>query len=67
MWTNDHSPPHVHVFSGDAEARIRLGSPGAHPQLVENCGMKRADLAVALRVVHRYRATLLEHWRTIHG
>jgi hypothetical protein len=67
MWLNDHSPAHVHVFAGDAEAKIELGSQGTHPRLVVNCGMKRADLADALRAVHEHQTALLERWRAIHG
>jgi hypothetical protein len=67
MWLNDHSPAHVHVFSGNAEARIELGSQGVHPRLVVNCGMKRADLAAALRAAHEHQAALLDRWRGIHG
>jgi hypothetical protein len=29
MWANDHSPPHVHVFSERAEAKIELGDLAA--------------------------------------
>jgi Domain of unknown function (DUF4160) len=67
MWLNDHSPAHVHVISADAEATIELGGLGARPRLVVNCGMKRADLANALRAVHENQAALLERWRAIHG
>ena len=67
MWLNDHSPAHVHVFCGDAEARIELGTQGVHPRLVVNFGMKRADLADALRAVHEHQAALLKSWRAIHG
>ena len=67
MWLNDHSPAHVHVIAGDAEATIELGGQGVHPRLVLNCGMKRADLADALRAAHEHQAALLERWRAIHG
>jgi hypothetical protein len=67
MWLNDHSPARVHVISGDAEATIELGGQGARPRLIVNCGMKRADLANALRAVHENQAALLERWRAIHG
>ena len=51
----------------DAEATIELGGQGVRPRLVVNCGMKRADLADALRVVHERQAALLERWGAIHG
>jgi len=67
VWLNDHSPAHVHVISRDADATIELGGQGARPRLIVNCGMKRADLANALRAVHENQAALLERWRAIHG
>ncbi len=67
MWPNDHSPAHVHAIAGDAEATIELGGHGVHPRLIMNCGMKRADLADALRAVYEHQAALLERWRAIHG
>jgi len=36
IWPNDHPPPHVHVFSAEAEAKIDLGEDGGHPRLVDN-------------------------------
>jgi len=35
--------------------------------LIVNFGMKRSDLADALRAVHENQAVLLERWRAIHG
>ena len=67
VWLNDHSTAHVHVISGDAEAMIELGGQGARPRLIVNFGMKRSDLANALRAVHENQAVLLERWRAIHG
>jgi hypothetical protein len=67
MWSNDHAPPHVHVFSGDAEARIELGRHGSRPRVAVNCGMKRSDRADALRAVSQNQAALLERWSEIHG
>jgi hypothetical protein len=57
----------VHVFSGDAEARIELGRHGSRPRVAVNCGMKRSDLADALRAVSQNQAALLERWSEIHG
>ena len=67
IWPNDHDPPHVHVFSADAEAKIAIGSLGKRPRLLENRRMKRADLAVALRAVSEHQAMLFQKWSEIHG
>ena len=67
IWPNDHLPPHVHVISGDAEARIELGDPDGYPCLAENFRMKPSDLTMALWAVFKHRDLLLEKWREIHG
>ena len=67
IWPNDHDPPHVHVFSADAEAKIELGQPDGHPRLIENRHMKRSDLSKALKDVFENRSLLMEKWREIRG
>jgi hypothetical protein len=67
IWPNDHAPPHVHVFSADAEAKIELGEPGGHPRLIENRRMKKTELAKALRAVFDHRSALLQKWSEYHG
>lgn len=67
IWPNDHDPPHVHVFSADAEAKIALGACGESPRLLENRRMTRADLAVALDGALEHQAMLLQRWSEIHG
>jgi len=67
IWPNDHAPPHVHVFSAEAQATIELGDAGRHPRLRENLRMKPAVLAKALQVVFEHQAMLMQKWREIHG
>ena len=67
LWMNDHPPPHVHVFSDDAEASIEIGEAPEYPRLVVNQRMRRAQLAVALHAVMEHRAALLRKWTEIHG
>jgi hypothetical protein len=67
IWPNDHAPPHVHVFSAEAQATIELGDAGQHPRLRENLRMKPAVLAKALQVVFEHHAILMQSWREIHG
>ncbi len=67
IWPNDHAPPHVHVWSGDAEATIALGAAGGYPRLRENRRMRRVDLVRALEAVYEHRVLLLRRWREIHG
>ncbi len=67
IWPNDHSPPHVHVFSGDGESKIAIGEPGAYPRLIDNRRMRRADLAKALEAVFEHQSALTRKWEEIHG
>ena len=67
IWPNDHIPPHLHVFSADAEATILLGEPGGYPGLLENLRMGRRDLARALETVLEHQSMFLRRWREIHG
>jgi hypothetical protein len=66
IYTDDHPPPHVHVL-GDGEAKIRLVGPGGQPVVMQVVGMKKADVAKALKVVADEQAELLKVWRTVHG
>jgi len=67
IWPNDHDPPHVHVFSANAEAKIELGEPDGHSRLIENRRMTRSDLSKALKGAFENRSLLMEKWREIHG
>jgi hypothetical protein len=67
IWPNDHAPPHVHVFSADAEAKIDLGEQNRYPRLIENRRMKKKDLAKALKGVFDNRSMLLQKWSEVHG
>jgi Domain of unknown function (DUF4160) len=67
IWLNDHPPPHVHVFSADAEATIALGASGGKPHLIENRRMKPTDLAAALHAAFEHQTMLRQKWSEIHG
>ena len=67
IWPNDHGPPHLHVYSADAEATILLGEPGGYPGLLENRRMGRRDVARALQAVLEHQSMFLRRWREIHG
>lgn len=64
IFTDDHPPPHVHVF-GDGETKIALGDPD--PEVVRSDGVKLAESRRALRIVREQRLYLLERWSGIHG
>jgi Domain of unknown function (DUF4160) len=66
IWPNDHAPPHVHVFSADAEATIWLGESNGYPRLMENRRMRRSDVTKALKAVFEHRSMLRLRWSEIH-
>ena len=43
IWPSDHEPPHVHVFRGDGEAKIILGSEERAPVLLMVYGMTKRE------------------------
>lgn len=63
IYTNDHRPPHVHVWKAGGEIMIDLDPVG----IVRVEGMKRKDAARAVEIVEENRDDLLERWREIHG
>jgi hypothetical protein len=63
MYTNDHGPPHVHVWKAGGEIVINL----APVEIARAEGMKRQDAARAVEIVEEYRDDLLERWHEIHG
>ena len=66
IYTNDHSPPHVHVIGPGAEARIALGDESERPWVMTNDGLSRRDVAEALAEIEN-RDFLMQRWREIHG
>ena len=67
IWSNDHLPRHVHVFKGDGECVINLVGEGGNPELREFYGMKRKEVAKAIRIVANNQEKLIEAWNQIHG
>lgn len=64
MFTNDHGPPHVHVFGQGGEAKIGLERAGVRLEWV--VGIGRGDLRRLLSEAERERERLLEIWSTLH-
>ena len=67
IYLKDHEPPHVHVFRGRDEVKIRLGDAQVKPYLDEIWGMKDRDSAKALVLIDKHQERLLEAWRGIYG
>lgn len=67
IYTNDHSPSHVHVKKAGAEFIIYLGDEKTKPVGRENRGMSFKDYVKALRIAAEQQKRLIESWRRIHG
>lgn len=66
IYTDDHPPPHVHVF-GNGETKIALfGSEGV-AAVVRIVGADRRESRRALDIVREKRDYLIERWNGIHG
>jgi hypothetical protein len=66
MFTNDHAPPHVHVFGQGGEAKIVLEAGGG-VSLDWTAGIRRQDLRRLLDEAERMHGVLTSEWRRIHG
>ena len=67
IWSNDHLPRHVHVSKDDGECVINLVGKGGLPELREFYGLKRKEVAKAVRIVADNQEKLMEAWISIHG
>ncbi|WP_372069215.1 DUF4160 domain-containing protein (plasmid) [Tistrella mobilis] len=66
IYPNDHRPAHVHVI-GDGEAVFVLNCPDGPPELRENYGFNRSDVARIKADLAANLAVLCSEWRDIHG
>lgn len=58
FYANDHEPIHVHVVKGDIRAKFSLNPVS----LVENHGLKPAELKMVEAVIEENREIIAEHW-----
>ncbi len=65
IFSNDHSPAHVHVFGQGGEAKIVLEGPGGI-RLDWVAGISRGDVSRLMQEIQRERKQLIAIWRTIH-
>lgn len=66
IYPNDHRPAHVHVISNGHEAVFKLNCPKGPPELRENFGFTRKDLAKIAEVLAANLAALCDEWKRIH-
>jgi hypothetical protein len=67
IFSRDHLPRHVHVFKGGGECVINLVGENDYPELREFYGLKRKELAKAIKLVVKHQEELLDAWNKIHG
>lgn len=63
IWTNDHEPPHVHVFKAGGQVKIEIVT--AQAMAVWNMGAR--DVRSAELMVVANQELLFQAWRKIHG
>lgn len=67
IYSNDHRPAHVHVIGRGFEAVFRLNCFEGSPELRENYGFSRKDLAKIAEELTACLVVLCEEWRRVHG
>jgi hypothetical protein len=67
IMSNDHRPPHVHIFRAEGRVRITIGDEENRPKIMEAIGMSNRDIKKALKIVIENQTELSEAWRKIHG
>jgi hypothetical protein len=71
--SNDHPPPHAHVFFGGRTCRVLIGKPRvAPPALYPWASQKRTTMTAkecveAVRLVGTHQAAVLAEWERFHG
>ena len=65
IYTDDHLPPHIHVFKAGSELIIFID--GDKPTIRRNKGMDAKMARKALSLVVKYQEQALKVWEEIHG
>ena len=62
IYTRDHYPAHVHVFSTDKGAKIKIRPA----EVMENWGFNSREIKQILALVEAHQSFLLAEWRKYH-
>lgn len=65
IFTRDHEPPHVHVFSQDGAAKFKVTLDEV--TLLENKHMKSKDLKLAESIIEGNKEHIVNEWVKIHN
>lgn len=63
IWSEDHEPPHVHVWKGGERMLVNLSPVGVR----DRRGMEHNDPVRGVAIVQKHREMMLRNWREIHG
>ena len=63
FYADEHSPIHVHIVKGDAEAKIEIDP---EIKLIYNHGLKVQDVRRAIRLAKMYKDDIIEIWYWYH-
>jgi hypothetical protein len=66
IFTQDHLPPHVHVFARGCEAIVFLNCSQTSATLRENFRFNGREIKAIMRIVQAHQAALCEAWEDIH-
>lgn len=66
IYPSDHRPAHVHVIGNGCEAVFKLHCPEGPPELRENYGFPRKDLAKIADELAANLSALCNEWKRIH-
>ena len=58
FYSDEHLPMHVHVKNGDGKAKINIETA----EVIENTGIKPADLKKAVDAVKQYKEEMKKAW-----
>ncbi|MCP5419717.1 MAG: DUF4160 domain-containing protein [Gammaproteobacteria bacterium] len=67
IYPNDHRPAHVHVIGAGCEAVFNLHCPDGPPELRENYGFSRSEVARLKASLVGELTALCDEWGNIHG
>ena len=67
IYSNDHRPPHVHVFRGECEAVFELNCPSGPPELRRNYDFTKRELSKIKAELTSRLAHFCAEWSKIHG
>ena len=67
IFTDDHEPPHVHVFRAGSEAVFFLNCPDGPPSLRDRKGFSFREVNKIEKWLTEYVTALCGDWRRLHG